>query len=493
MGSDTTGTGPRRGRDRRIVVIGAGPGGISSGYHLQQAGYEDFTIFERADEVGGTWQRNRYPGLACDVWSHVYCFTFALNPGWSRSYATQPEILEYMRKTVTDLDLWPHIRLNTGIASAAWDDESCTWQVTTDTGEVVEADALISGQGMFGELKYPDIEGRDTFEGVAMHTGAWDTSLDLTGRRVGVIGSAASGVQSIPEIAKVAGQLTVFQRSANWVLPKEDVEHTDEQLSQFLDPEQLQAYHDGIMTFLLPSTPFANPDINGAAEWIAACAIEQVEDPETRRKLTPDTPWGCLRPLFSNDYYPTFNRPNVELVTEGIERITPRGIVTADGVERELDVLVFATGYVVDKFASRIPVTGRGGLPLDEAWADGAQAHLGITTSGFPNLFMLYGPNTNQGSLIPMIEWEARYAVRTLQAMDEAGVDWVDVRPDVMDAYNVELQDALDKIEVWKGGCSHYYLADSGRMVTQYPWSMGKFREDVETPDLEHFEVGSRS
>ena len=321
-----------------------------------------------------------------------------------------------------------------------------------------------------------------------MHTGAWDESVDLTGKRVGVVGSAASAVQSIPEIAKVAGKLTVFQRSANWVLPKEDVEHTDEQLAQFLNPEELQAYHDGIMTFLVPSVPFSNPDINGAAEWVAACAIEVVEDPETRRKLTPDTPWGCLRPLFSNHYYPTFNRPNVELTTEAIERITPTGIVTADGTEHELDVIVFATGYEVDKFASRIPIYGRGGQSLRDAWADGAKAYLGCTTTGFPNLFMLYGPNTNVGSLIPVIESEAHYAVKTIEAMDAAGIDWVDVKREVMDAYNETLDEAVEAVEVWHGGCSHYYLADSGRNVTQYPWSMETFYANVETPNLDDFE-----
>ncbi len=475
------------------MVIGAGPGGICTGHYLREAGYENFTIFERDGDVGGTWQRNRYPGLACDVWSHVYSFTFALNPGWTRSYATQPEILAYMRKTVDDLDLWPHIRLNTGIASATWDDRTCTWKVTTDSGETIEADVVISGQGMFGELKYPDIEGREAFRGVAMHTGAWDDSVDLAGKRVAVIGSAASGVQSIPEIAKVAEQLHVFQRSPNWVLPKEDVEHTPEQLDEFRnDPAALQAYHDGIMSFIGPSVPFSNPEINGAAEWIAACAIEVVEDPEVRRKLTPTTPWGCLRPLFSNHYYPTFNRPNVELVTDAIERISPTGIVTADGIERDVDVIVFATGYVVDKFASRIPITGRDGVSLAEAWADGAQAHLGITTSGFPNLFMLYGPNTNAGSLIPMIEYEAQYAVKTIQAMDAAGLAWVDVKPDVMAAYNDDLQAAIDGVEVWKGGCSHYYLSDSGRIVTQYPGSMFEFRDAVAEPDLGDFEVGVR-
>jgi cation diffusion facilitator CzcD-associated flavoprotein CzcO len=476
---------------RRIAVIGAGPGGISSGHYLREAGYHDVTIFERGDDVGGTWQRNRYPGLACDVWSHVYCFTFKLNPAWSRSYAAQPEILEYMRKTVTDLDLWPQIRLNTGISSCRWLEERSCWVLTTDAGELVEADVVISGQGMFGELKYPDIEGVQDFAGTAMHTGAWDPTVDLTGRRVGVIGSAASAVQSVPEIAKVAGHLSVFQRSPNWVLPKQDVEHTAEQLESFAtDPQALLDHHNGIMAFVGPSVPFSNPEMNAVAEWVAACALEVVEDVEVRAKLTPSTPWGCMRPLFSNDYYATFNRPNVTLVTERIERITTSGIVTADGEHHDLDVIVFATGYHVDKFASRIPITGRGGLALDDAWVDGAQAYLGITTSGFPNLFMLYGPNTNQGSLIPMIESQARYAVRTLQAMDDAGVTWVDVKRDVMDAYNERLQEALDGVEVWKGGCSHYYLSDSGRMVTQYPWSMWDYDRSVATPDLADFELG---
>jgi cation diffusion facilitator CzcD-associated flavoprotein CzcO len=298
-------------------------------------------------------------------------------------------------------------------------------------------------------------------------------------------------VQSVPEIAKVAGHLSVFQRSPNWVLPKQDVEHTAEQLESFAtDPQALLDHHNGIMAFVGPSVPFSNPEMNAVAECVAACALEVVEDVEVRAKLTPSTPWGCMRPLFSNDYYATFNRPNVTLVTDRIERITASGIVTADGEHHDLDVIVFATGYHVDKFASRIPITGRGGLALDDAWVDGAQAYLGITPSGFPNLFMLYGPNTNQGSLIPMIESQARYAVRTLQAMDDAGVTWVDVKRDVMDAYNERLQEALDGVEVWKGGCSHYSLSDSGRMVTQYPWSMWDYDRSVATPDLADFELG---
>ena len=478
-------------RHRRIIVIGAGPAGISSAFHLREAGYTDVVVLDRADEVGGTWQRNRYPGLACDVMSHAYSFSFALNPNWTRSYAAQPEILAYMRDTVDRLGLRPFFRLGTGVRSASWSDSEAVWTVTTDAGEELTADVLISGQGMFGELSIPDIDGRDAFTGVSMHTGAWDETVDLTGLRVAVVGSAASAVQCIPEIAKVAGRLHVFQRSANWVLPKEDHEHTAEQLELFrTDPAALQAHRDMIMNFIGSNPPFGNPDILAGAEFAGVDAIAVVEDPDVRAKLRPSTPWGCMRPLFSNDYYPTFNRTNVELITDPISHITPTGIVTTDGIERELDVIVFATGYRVDQFASRIPITGRGGRSLDEAWVDGARAHLGITTSGFPNLFILYGPNTNQGSLIAMIEFEAQYTVKMLQAMDAADVDWVDVRPEVMDAYNETLQESIAAVDVWHAGCSHYYLSPSGRIVTQYPYSMFTYRDAVAEPDLEQFELG---
>lgn len=487
----TDGTTAADGSTRRIVVIGAGPGGISSAYYLREAGYTDVTVCERDGEVGGTWQRSRYPGLACDVMSHFYCFTWNLNPAWTRSYASQPEILDYIRQTVTDFDLWPFIRLSTGITGCRWDDDAAQWVVTTDGGEQLEADVVISAQGMFGELKWPEIEGRDSFTGVAVHTGAWPEDLDLTGKRVGVVGSAASAVQSIPVIAQVAGHLTVFQRSPNWVLPKEDYAHTEEQLEAFrTDRSALLEHYEGIRSTIAPSIPFSNPESIKMAEFVAASAIEVVEDPDVRAELTPTTPWGCTRPLFSNDYYPTYNRDNVTLVTDAIERITPTGIVTADGTAHDLDVIVFATGYHVDKFASRIPITGRGGLPLAEAWSDGAQAYLGVTTAGFPNLFMLYGPNTNQGSLIPMIESSVEYVVKLLQEMDDVGVQWIDVRRDVMDEYNERLQTALDGFDVWKGGCSHYYLAESGRMVTQYPWSMLDYRASLDASDLADFECG---
>ena len=481
------------GKDRRILVIGAGPGGIISAYQFREAGYTDVKVLERDGDVGGTWQRSRYPGLSCDVMIHAYSFSFNLNPSWPRSYASQPEILEYLRDSVDALDLWPMIHLNTGVSSATWHDDTAEWVVTTSNGETLVADIVISAQGMFGEIKWPDIAGRQTFTGTLIHTGEWPHDLDITGKRVAVIGSAASAVQSIPEIAKLADTLYSFQRSPQWVLPKEEFPIPAEQIEEFrTNPEALQGYRNAIMDYIGPNAPFSNKEILGGAEWAGAVAISVIDDEKTRQGLTPHVPWGCFRPLFSNDYYPAFNRPNVELITDAIDRITPNGIVTTDGVEREVDVIVCATGYVVDKFASRIPFTGRNGRSLDDEWVDGPEAYLGVTTTGFPNLFMLYGPNNNAGSLIQMAEYEVGYVLDLLSQMDSEGIDWIDPRREAMDAYNAELQQAIAGVEVWHAGCGHYYESPSGKIVTQYPYSMYHYRDSVANPDLTPFEAGCK-
>ena len=481
------------GKDSRILVIGAGPGGIISAYQFREAGYTNVKVLEQDGDVGGTWQRSRYPGLGCDIMVHAYSFSFNLNPSWPRSYASQPEILDYMRATVDKLDLWPMIHLNTGVTGATWHDDAAEWLVTTTSGETLIADVVISAQGMFGEVKWPDIRGRETFAGDFVHTGAWPHDLDVSNKRVAVIGSAASAVQSIPEIAKLASHLTSFQRSPQWVLPKEEFPIAKEQIEEFTqNPEALQGYRDAIMNYIGPNAPFSNKDILGGAEWAGAVAISEVDDSETREGLTPHVPWGCFRPLFSNDYYPAFNRPNVELVTAGIERITPTGIVTTDGVEHEFDVIVCATGYVVDKFAARIPVTGRNGRSLDDEWAEGPEAYLGVTSTGFPNLFMLYGPNNNAGSLIQMAEYEVDYVLELLDQMNAVDADWIDVRREDMDAYNAELQAAIAGVDVWHAGCGHYYESPSGKIVTQYPFSMFHYRDSVANPDLRPFELGRK-
>jgi cation diffusion facilitator CzcD-associated flavoprotein CzcO len=477
---------------KRIVIVGAGPGAIAAGHRLREAGFDDFVMLEKSDGVGGTWQRNRYPGLSVDVPSHLYSFSFALKPDWSRPYATQPELLAYMEHCVDHLGLRPHVRLNTAVQAASWDEPTSTWRVTTDDGEELVADAVISSQGMFGEARFPDIDGRDTFAGTTMHTAKWNHEHDLDGERVAVIGSAASAVQLLPEVAKRAAQVHLFQRSANWVLPKEDTPFTPEQLARFVDDRSaVEAERAAIEERMGAGFAFVNAEARALCEQAGMANIAAVTNAQLRAKLTPLTPWGCQRPLFSNDYYPAFNLPHVELVTGAIERITPTGVVTADGHEREVDTIVYATGYETTRYASTIDVTGRDGTRLDEAWADGAQAYLGITTSGFPNLFQLYGPNTNHGSIIFMIECQVGYVVRMLQRMEADGLAWVDVRPEVMAAYNEQVQRDLDEVTVWDAGCHQYYRVPSGRIVTQWPLSMYAYRDLTTAPDPpDAYEVG---
>ena len=487
----------RDGRHRRIGIIGAGPGGMCMAIKLKEAGYRDLVLWEKAPGVGGTWRHNSYPGCAVDVMSHLYSFSFRPKLDWKRPYDTQPELLTYMENIAKDYELGPHLRLRTAVRSARWDDASAVWHVVTedDAGRSEHTvDVLVSAQGMFNALVWPDIPGYETFAGTVIHSARWDQDHDLTGESVGVIGSAASAVQLVPEIAKVVGQLHVFQRTANWVMPKEDEPYT---------PEQIEAFHtDPSLVRELRASVWASIDViqtnknrdTAALERAFRANLEQVQDPDVRRKLTPTHPFGAKRPLLSNYWFPTFNRPNVELVSEPIREITADAVVTVDGRHRRVDTLVAATGFDTTRFLSAIDVTGRDGRRLDDAWASGAQAYLGITTSGFPNLFMLYGPNTNNGSILYMIECQVAYILRQLQHMDDNSLAWVDVRPEIMERYNRRLQADLETVDVWKADVAHnYYRGSGGQIVTQWPHGMGTYREWTSTPDHDAFEVGLRS
>jgi cation diffusion facilitator CzcD-associated flavoprotein CzcO len=321
------------------------------------------------------------------------------------------------------------------------------------------------------------------------HSADWDDDHDLSGEAVAVIGSAASAVQLIPEIAPLVRSLDVYQRSANWVSPKEDDPYSDDDLATFAaDPDAVQAVRDEIFTTIDPNLTFADLDRRALAEKAGRHNIAVVEDPELRRKLTPDMPFGCKRPLASNYYYPVFNEPHVELVTDPITEVTEDGVVTADGRTRAVDTIILATGFATTKFLAALDVVGRDGLDIDDAWSDGAQAYLGITTTGFPNLFMLYGPNTNNGSIIYMIECQVDYIMKMLDAMDAKQLRWVDVKRDVMDEYNDALQHKLDDVEVWQAGCNGYYRV-GGRIVTQWPDSMSEYRARTDHADLSVFET----
>ena len=351
---------------------------------------------------------------------------------------------------------------------------------------------MISAVGMFGEMARPDIPGLETFEGVCFHSAEWNHEHDLAGERVAVIGSAASAVQFVPEVAPRVERLHVFQRTANWVLPKQDDPYTDAERERFrTHPERMEERRQGIFTIVEVALDYKRPDFSEGPEAIGREALAQVADPALRAKLTPDHPFGCKRPLLSNDYLQTFNRGNVELVTDPIVRIGADAIVTEDGSERMVDTIVLATGFATTKYVSAIDVVGRDGTRIDDAWRDGPEAYLGLTTSGFPNLFMLYGPNTNGGnSIILMLEYQVEYMIRLLDEAEAAGVDWLDIRRDVMDAFNAQLQAELAEIPVLQASCNGYYRSASGRIVTQWPYPFSEYRRRIDEDGLGSFESG---
>jgi cyclohexanone monooxygenase len=476
-----------------IVIVGAGPSGICTAIKLREAGIDDFVLLERSSAPGGTWQNNRYPGLACDVPSHLYSFTFEQKPDWRREFSYQPEIRAYMQEIVAKHGLGRSIRLNAEVREARWDDGACEWTFMLGDGSTVIGDVFVSALGMFNEIVWPDIEGLSSFAGEMLHTASWPEGKSLAGKRVAVIGTAASATQMIPVIASEVSQLYVYQRTANWVFPKPDKDYSEAELAEARENPAVglavrEKYRDVYERLVLfDDQALMAQWTKGARELLA-----QVQDPETRRKLEPQVPAGSQRPLLSNEFYPTFNRPNVELVTEPIERITPRGVVTNDGKLREIDVLVLATGYAAYKFLSVIEVSGRGGLRLADAWKDGAIAYRGITTAGFPNLFMLYGPNTNNGSILFMIERQADYIVRKIRLLRDERLAWIEVRGEAMAAYNAWLQAEMAKVEAWRTVGSHYYRAASGRIVTQWPGNMAKFAEMTSAEDTGDYELGPR-
>ena len=483
----------KRARNPRVAIIGSGPGGMCMAVRLKQAGLEDFVLLEKGQGVGGTWYHNRYPGCACDIESHLYSFSFEIKRDWSRPYAPQPEILDYMEHLAKKYELLPHCRFGSEVRGARWDDETARWSITLETGDIVEADVVVSAIGMFNDLVYPEIEGLDSFAGTRFHSARWNWDHDISGETVGVIGSAASAVQFVPEIAKEAGQVYLFQRTANWVIPKKDTPFTQEEIERFRsDPDKALALRDKIFRRVDAGMTFSDPAALAELEELGLGAIEIVEDPEVRRKLRPQHPFGCKRPLYSNDYYPAFNRPNLELVTEAIERITPDSIVTVDGQSRQIDTMILATGFSATKYLSAIEVSGRGGRKLDEAWNDGARAYLGITTAGFPNLFMVYGPNTNNGSILTMIESQVDHALQQIERIADENLAWIDVRPEPQERYNDEIQQAIENVEVWQADCHGYYRSPSGRVVTQWPYSMSEFQKRTAHPDPDTFEVAPR-
>jgi len=474
-----------------VVIIGAGGGGMCAAIKLREAGITDLVMLEKAGGVGGTWWHNQYPGAECDVQSHLYSFSFEPKIDWSKPFAGQAEILSYMNHVADKYELRPLIRFNTGVAALEWQDATSKWLVTTQNGDTIEARYVVSALGMFNEIVWPNIPGVESFKGEYFHSARWNHNVDLTGKRVGVVGIAASAIQFVPEIAPKVGKLELFQRTANWVVPKGNDPYTAEQLAAFkADPDSVLRSREEIYKTWNTLCTFNDREVLAGIERAGMERLAEVKDPETRRKLTPHHPFGCRRPLFSDVYFPVFNRDNVDLITDDIEATTETGIRTVDGQTREVDVIVYSTGFKTTKYLAALKVNGRNGQSLDEAWSDGAQAYLGITTSGFPNLFMLYGPNTNQGCILYMIEQQVGYIVRQVERANAERLAWIDVKADVMAAFNVRIQEEIRGVEVWQAECGndYYYKSASGRFVTQWPNSMDAFRHATTQSDSAAYE-----
>lgn len=456
------------------IIIGTGFSGLGMGVNLKKAGFHDFLMLERADDVGGTWRDNRYPGCACDVQSHLYSFSFEPNPGWSRMFPTQPEIWAYLKRVAQKYGLMPHMRFRANVTEARYDDARALWVVKTDAGQSYQAQALISGMGGLSNPGFPDIPGRDSFQGPAFHTAQWREDVDLRGKRVAIIGSAASAVQVAPQLASIVERLDYYQRTPSWVLPKPDrpMRHWEKKLFATL-PFTQSLLRAGIYCMLesrvLGFT--VHPKVmNAVAKMGKGHIYKHVKDPAKRELLLPRYTPGCKRILISNDYYPALARPNVQVINDAITQITPTGVVTRDGQLREVDAIVYATGFTIQDLVPRGMVTGVQGRDILDAWKSGPEAFLGISVSGFPNLFFLMGPNTGLGhnSMVYMIESQIRYVLEALKTMRDKRLRVLDVKPEVQSDFVDRVQNRLTRT-VWASGCKSWYLNASGRNTTLWP------------------------
>jgi cation diffusion facilitator CzcD-associated flavoprotein CzcO len=457
----------------RVAILGAGAGGLCMAIGLRRAGLRSFTLFEKSDDVGGTWHDNSYPGAACDVPSHLYSFSFEPKPDWSRVFAPQAEIQAYFRHCAEKYGLLPHIRFGTEVQAASFDERAGVWRLRMAGGEEIEADVVVSGLGQLNRPRVPDIPGLASFEGTSFHSARWDHAHDLAGERVAVIGNAASAIQFVPQIATRASHVDVYQRTPNWTIPRHDRAYSEREKRLFASVPGLERLYRWFIYAMLELRFLAFHEgtwLGRRMERAARAWLEsQVRDPALREALTPDYPVGCKRILISDDYYAALLRPNVELVTSPIERVTPRGVITRDGRERAADALILATGFETTSFLAPLEIEGLGGHKLQEAWRGGAEAYLGVATAGFPNLFMLYGPNTNLGhnSILFMIECQVNYIVRCLQELARRDAAWLDVRPEAQERFNRELQAALGKT-AWAAGCGSWYKTDAGKITNNW-------------------------
>jgi len=481
--------------DHQVVIIGTGFAGIGMAIRLQQAGVRDFVLLEKDDDLGGTWRDNTYPGCACDVPSYLYSFSFEQNPRWSRMFAPQEEIWDYLRHCVDKYGLADRIRYRSEWTGARFDESTGTWEVEVNGAETLTCRAVVTGVGALHMPKTPDLPGMETFTGTTFHSAQWDHDHDLTGRRVAVIGTGASAIQFVPKIAPQVEQLDLYQRSAAWVTPKPDREIPRREQDLYARSPLAQRISRHTIYWLLEArgTGFAlSPKAMKAIEWQAKRHLaKQVSDPELRVKLTPDYRIGCKRILLSNDYYPALTRDNVDVVTDPIARVTPDGIVTADGTERRVDTIIYGTGFEVSGNLTHVQIHGRDGAELNDQWSRrGIGAHLGITVAGFPNLFFLLGPNTGLGhsSVVFMIEQQVNYVLQALELLERRDAAFVDVRPDTQETFLDRVQTRLTDT-VWQSGCKSWYIDENGRNFSIWPHFTWRYWMETRRFDPSEYDV----
>jgi cation diffusion facilitator CzcD-associated flavoprotein CzcO len=463
------------------LVLGTGFAGLCSAIKLKEAGMS-FVVLEKDCGVGGVWRANTYPGAQCDVQSHLYSFSFEQYPYWSRSYGLQTEILSYLEMCVEKYDLLPYIHFNTSVMEVRWNESENIWEIKTNRGKVFQAKTFFLASGGLSQPLYPDIQGMNTFKGKLFHSAAWDHSVDLSEKKVGIIGSAASAIQIVPAIAPIVKRLSIFQRTASWVLPKADYPYSamERWMFHILPPLQWASreliywkLEWRVMAFV--HAPFLLELVQGMVKQYIQRTIS---DKVLAEKVTPNYTMGCKRVLLSNDYYPAIQRPNVDVITEGIQSIHENGIILKDGSSLDLDIIVLATGFHVTEGVVPFDIYGKNGKSLNEEWKDGMEAYLGTSIKGFPNLLMIVGPNTGLGhsSMVYMIEAQVDYAMKVMKYMKQEKVKSIEVKQEVQNLYNKEIQKKLDK-SVWNtGGCSSWYKNKKGKNTSLWPGFTFEFR-----------------
>lgn len=456
-----------------LIVIGCGFGGMALAIELHKHGMHDFIMLERAGDIGGVWRDNTYPGAACDIVSRLYSFSGDQGHEWSQAFAPRDEIWQYALKLAERHNIRRHVRFNTEVVEAAFDEKAGLWTLTTAGGERYKTPVLVTAVGLFNNANIPAIPGSGSFKGATFHTSNWDHAFPLEGKTVAVIGCGASAVQAIPAIAPLVGKLYSYQRNPQYVVPKAVMPGAGE-WDAWLDKRRWLRWlarlkiHFAFEKFILRRRLFPNARLKGEAGFLKFLEAK-VKDPELRRKLTPNYPLGCKRQLVSNNWYEALTRPNVDVIVSPIDKITPGGVV-ADGVEHKVDAIIYGTGFTPTAFLTPMRVKGLAGRDLNEAWRDGAEAYLGITVTGFPNFFMMYGPNTNATtSIIVVLEAQARYIVSAILTLKSRGARYMNVRAERQRDFNAELQTML-AATVWaRTDCSTYSKQDNGRITTNWP------------------------